>query len=92
MYISVLKDLGENVEGAKRREEIKKDISRRMKKGTLGAPTEDDDEEMEEAEQPAPTTKAKGDKPRAPGKKNRWGEKPGKSEAETIENDDFFEF
>ncbi|KAI5821283.1 hypothetical protein BZA77DRAFT_299092 [Pyronema omphalodes] len=92
VYISALKDLGENIEGAKRREEIKKDISRRMKKGTLGAPTQDDDEEMEEAEETekaAPTTKAKADKPRAPGKKNRWGEK---TEVETIENDDFFEF
>jgi hypothetical protein len=99
-YISLFKDPGSNPAVVEKRDAIKKDIAQRMKDNTLGArtlergSTEAEGEEEEESPEPAKTKKRKnGDSKAKEGKKSKKRkEEPENAKADTIENDDFFEF
>jgi hypothetical protein len=96
-YISLFKDPGSNTDAIEKRDMIKKDIERRMEKGTLGArttdPVEQDEEVKEEEEdEDRKTTKKVKSKSTKENKKIKRKVEPEKVKAETIENDGFFEF
>lgn len=100
-YISLFKDVGDHEKVAEKRDGIKADILRRMKNGTLGERTMEDDEEEPAGESGADMlakrmarkkndTSVKGKKSKKEEEREKQLEE--EEEAGKIENDDFFEF
>jgi len=85
-YISLFKDVGNDSKVLGKRDTIKKDIERRMVKGTLGNITADPSADREEGSPPERS------RPKKAKERKKDKQKAEKVNEQAMENDDFFEF